>query len=123
MRERNVKKINEFYETLLFNVESLRTLKSLSKLDAAVRFTFDKLDVIKNELAMIDENWCDGLLRNSQRRWRNVRFIIQLQTKRNQRAQISVEISPEHFLPNNRKPETSRGRAQGRVFIVVATNI
>ena len=59
MRERNVKKINEFYETLLFNVESLRTLKSLSKLDAAVRFTFDKLDVIKNELAMIDENWCE----------------------------------------------------------------
>ena len=50
MRERNVKKVCEFFEVLLFNVESLRTLKSLSKLDAAVRFTFDKLDVIKNEL-------------------------------------------------------------------------
>ena len=33
---------------------------------------------------------------------------------RNQRAQISVEISPEHFLPNKR-PETSRGRALGRL--------
>ena len=49
-RERNVEEIHEFYETLLFNVESLRTLKSLSKLDAAVRFTFDKLDVIKTNL-------------------------------------------------------------------------
>ena len=46
VHERNVKKIHEFYEALLFNVESLRTLKSLYKLDAAVRFTFDKLDVI-----------------------------------------------------------------------------
>ena len=56
VRERNVKKIHEFYEALLFNVESLRTLKSVFKLDAAVRFTFVKLDVMKNELAMIDEN-------------------------------------------------------------------
>ena len=59
MRERNVKKIHEFYEKLPSNVVSSQTLKSLSKLDAAVRFTFDRLDVIKNELAMIDENWCE----------------------------------------------------------------
>lgn len=32
-------------------------MESLNKLDAAVRFTFDKLGVIKNELAMIDEQW------------------------------------------------------------------
>ena len=54
IKERDVKKIHEFYEdlyeVLLFNVESLRTLDSLHKLDAAVRFTFDKLEVIKNEL-------------------------------------------------------------------------
>ena len=50
MRKRNVKEICEFYEILLFNVESLRTLKSLSKLNTAVRFTFDKLDVIKTNL-------------------------------------------------------------------------
>ena len=62
MRERNVKQIYELYETLLFNVQSLRTLKSLSKLDAAVRFTFDKLDVIKNELAMINNYWCEWTL-------------------------------------------------------------
>ena len=50
VRERDVKKTHEFYEILLFNVESLQTMQSLNKLDAAVRFTFDKLGVIKNEL-------------------------------------------------------------------------
>ena len=96
VRERNVTKIHvhEFYETLLFKVESLQTLKSLSKLDAAVRFTFDKLDVTKNELTMIDENWCE---------WPFVEFleaqsIIPFQMNRNQRAQIPIEISPEQFL-------------------------
>ena len=59
VKERDVKKIHEFYETLLFNVESLQTLQSLNKLDAAVRFTFDKLEVIKNELAMVNENWSE----------------------------------------------------------------
>ena len=59
IRERDVKKIHEFFEILLFNVESLQTLKSINKVDAAVRFTFDKLRVIMNELAMIDENWSE----------------------------------------------------------------
>ena len=55
IKERDVKKIREFYEVLLFNVKSLRTLESLNKLNATVRFPLDKLGVIKNELAMIDE--------------------------------------------------------------------
>ena len=50
IRERDVTKIHEFYEKLLFNVESLLTLKKSNELDAAARFTFDKLEVIKNEL-------------------------------------------------------------------------
>ena len=70
VRERDVKKIHEFYEKLLFNVESLQTLQSINKLDAAVRFTFDKLDVIKNELAMIDENWSE---------WTFVQFLEALE--------------------------------------------
>ena len=70
VRERDVKRIHEFYEKLLFNVESLQTLQSINKLDAAVRFTFDKLDVIKNELAMIDENWSE---------WTFVQFLEALE--------------------------------------------
>jgi len=65
IKERDVKKIHEFYEVLLFNVESLWTLESLNKSDAAVRFTFDKLGVIKNELGV------SGVLRNSWKCWRN----------------------------------------------------
>ncbi len=57
IRERDVVKIHNFYETLLYNVESLQTLDSLGKLDAAVRFTVDKLDAIKSELAMTNEDW------------------------------------------------------------------
>ena len=34
-------------------------MQSINKLDAAVRFTFDKLDAFKNELALIDENWSE----------------------------------------------------------------
>ena len=47
---RQVKRIHEFYETLLLNVESLQTLQSLNRLDTAVRFTFDQLGEVKSEL-------------------------------------------------------------------------
>ena len=59
IRERDVAKIHDFYEKLLFNVESLLTLKKLNELDTAARFTFDKLEVIKSELVLIDRNWRD----------------------------------------------------------------
>lgn len=55
VRERDVAKIHDFYEELLFNVESLLTLNTLNELDAAARFTFDKLEVMKTEqLARLD---------------------------------------------------------------------
>ena len=65
VRERDVRKIHEFYEKLLFNVESLQTLKKLTELDAAVRFTLDKREVIKHELALIDEICSDWISRSS----------------------------------------------------------
>ena len=57
IKQRDVKKIHEFYKVLLLNVESLRTLESLNKLDVAVRLM---------------SNGASGLLRNCWRRWRNV---------------------------------------------------
>ena len=59
IREGDVAKIHDFYEKLLFNVESLLTLKKLNELDAAARFTLNKLEVIKSELVLIDGNWRD----------------------------------------------------------------
>lgn len=57
IRERDVEKIHKFYEVLSFNIESLHTLQTLNKFDAAVRFTFDKLGIIENELAITGGNW------------------------------------------------------------------
>ena len=76
IKERDVSKIHSFYETLLFNVESLQTLETLEKLDAAVRFTFDKLEGIKSELAMINQNWNE---------WTFMEFVnaLELWTKNN----------------------------------------
>ena len=70
IEERDVAKIHSFYKTLLFNVESLQTLDCLEKLDAAVRFTFDKLVVIKSELAMTNEKWSE---------WTFIEFVNELE--------------------------------------------
>ena len=57
--------------------------------------------MIKNELAIIDENWCE---------WIFVEFL-EAHFKRTEikELKIFVEISPKHFLPNTKKPETGRG--------------
>ena len=80
VKERDVK-IHSFYETLLFNVESLQTLESLEKLNAAVRFTFDKLEVINSELAMTNEKWSE---------WTFIEFVNALErwTKNNPIKQL-----------------------------------
>ena len=64
IKERDVMKIQEFYDSLLFNVESLQTLKKLNEIDAAVRFTLDKLSIIKPELVLLDENWSEWNFKN-----------------------------------------------------------
>ena len=81
IKERDVAKIHSFYETLLFNIKSLQTLDSLEKLDAAVQFTFDKLDVIKSELAMTNEKWSE---------WTFLEFVSALEhwTKNNPIKQL-----------------------------------
>ena len=57
IQDRDIPQLHEFYEKLLFNVESLQTLNKLNEIDGAVRFTFDKLAVIKHELALFDDKW------------------------------------------------------------------
>ena len=64
IRERYVMKIHEFYDSLLFNVESFQTLEKLNEIDAAVRFTLDKLSIIKPELVLLDENWSEWNFKN-----------------------------------------------------------
>jgi hypothetical protein len=64
IQDRDIGKIHDFYEKLLFNVESLQTLSKLNEIDAAVRFTLDKLAVIKHELASLDDKWSEWNFEN-----------------------------------------------------------
>ena len=56
IRERDVTKIHEFYKNSLFNMESLQTLKKINEPDDAARLTFNKLEVVKNQLALLDKS-------------------------------------------------------------------
>ena len=123
IRERDVTKIHDFYEKLLFNVESLQTLKKLNEIDAAARFTFDKLEVMKNELALIDENW------------RNWTFKELLDTLEKWTINNPVQSSKGPFQRDRFKPQQKSYRRHlmlikrmghdrhAAVFIVEAQNI
>ena len=52
----NVKRIHEFSEKLICNVQSLQTLKKLSEVDEAVTMTLDKLPAIRGDLVRNDIN-------------------------------------------------------------------
>ena len=84
-------KIHDFYEKPLFNVESLLTLKKLNELDAVARFTFDKLEVIKNELALIDGNWRDWTFKEFLKTLEKWTINNPLQGGRKQKAYFNQE--------------------------------
>ena len=114
IKERDVKKIHEFYEVLLFNVESLRTLDSLHKLDAAVRFTFDKLEVIKNELAMIDEKWSEWSFTQfleALEKWTLNNPLSEAPRPKNMGGHLESKKKSSLFFSHrgDRDPKTSRG--------------
>ena len=108
VRERDVRKIHEFYEKLLFNVESLQTLKKLNELDAAVRFTLDKLEVIKHELALIDEKWSDWTFKeflNTLEKWT---INNPLQEESNQSSHSPPRRERMKFKAYNSKQEVAQ---------------
>ena len=50
-------KIHEFYEKLLFNVQSLETMGKLQEVNGYVRMTIDKLPGIRGDLVRTDDSW------------------------------------------------------------------
>ncbi len=50
-------KIHKFYETLMYNVQSLETLGKLSEVNGYVRATIDKLEGIRGDLVRMDNDW------------------------------------------------------------------
>ena len=50
-------KIHEFYEKLLFNVQSLETMGKLQEVNGYVRMTINKLPGIRGLLVRMDDSW------------------------------------------------------------------
>ena len=59
------KKIHEFYEKLLFNVQSLGTLGKLKEISGYVRMSIDKLKGFRGDLVRTDDNWREWTFQNS----------------------------------------------------------
>ena len=72
----NPRKIHEFYEKLVFNVQSLETLGKLKEISGYVRMSIDKLQGIRGDLVRTDDNW---------REWNFSQFVEALRkwTERN----------------------------------------
>ena len=51
------RKIHEFYEKFLFNVQSLETLGKLTEINGYVKMSIDKLQGIRGDLVTTDDNW------------------------------------------------------------------
>ena len=51
------RKIHEFYEKLLFNVQSLETLGKLTEINGYVKMSIDKLQGIRGDLVTTNDNW------------------------------------------------------------------
>ena len=71
----NPKQVNDFYKTLLFNVQSLETLGKIERVNGMTRSVLDKLKGIKADLVRGEENWQDWdlpRLTQALKKWRDV---------------------------------------------------
>ena len=85
--ERDVSKIHKFYEKLLFNVESLKTLGKLETIEGATFYVIvKKLEVLKAELATHVSgdwrNWSFSELLEALRKWTETNAVVKTE-KRN----------------------------------------
>ena len=95
------RKIHEFYEKLLFNVQSLETLGKLTDINGYVRMSIDKLQGIRGDLVRTDDNW---------REWGFPKFVEALR-KWTERNPIPAEREPPEKLPDRKKPHFPRDRS------------
>ena len=62
VRGSNYRKVQEFYEKLSKNFDTLQTLEEGEKLHGFVMATLNKLPQVKPDLMRVDENWEDWLM-------------------------------------------------------------
>ena len=95
------RKIHEFYEKVLFNVQSLETLGKLTEINGYVRMSIDKLQGIRGDLVRTDDNW---------REWGFPKFVEALR-KWTERNPILAEREPPEKPPDRKKPHFPRDRS------------
>ena len=100
-------RINDFYEKLLFNVQSLETMGKLREVNGYVRMTIDKLPGIRGDLVRTDESW---------REWNFPKLVDELR-KWTERNPIQSKQSDKPWRDKNFQVLQQRdGRNRGCVY-------
>ena len=111
------RKIHEFYEKVLFTVQSLETLGKLTEMNGYVKMSIDKLQGIRGDLVRTDDNW---------REWGFPKFVEALR-KWSERNPIPAEREPPEKPPDRKKAtfparqiisSPAEGRTSARVCLL-----
>ena len=100
-------RIHDFYEKLLFNVQSLETMGKLREVNGYVRMTIDKLPGIRGDLVRTDDSW---------REWNFPKLVDELR-KWTERNPIQFKQSDKPWRDKNFQIQQERdGRNRGCVY-------
>lgn len=100
-------RIHDFYEKLLFNVQSLETMGKLREVNGYVRMTIDKLPGIRGDLVRTDDSW---------REWNFPKLVDELR-KWTERNPIQFKQSDKPWRDKNSQIQQERdGRNRGCVY-------
>ena len=95
----NPGKVNCFYKTLLFNVQSLETLGKIERVNGMTRSVLDKLKGIKADLVRGQDNWQDWdlpRLTQALKKWRDVNPVPE-------ESNVASKVTPPKH-PDKRSP-------------------
>ena len=95
----NLGKVNCFYKTLLFNVQSLETLGKIERVNGMTRSVLDKLKGIKADLVRGQDNWQDWdlpRLTQALKKWRDVNPVPE-------ESNVASKVTPPKH-PDKRSP-------------------
>ena len=103
--ERDVAKIHKFYESLLFNVESLMTLGKLDTIQGAAFFVIvRKLELLKSELVTnVEGDWRDWTftkLLETLRKWTETNAVVKVDKRGKEKRNFSLP-QDRAFQSNN----------------------
>ena len=97
----NAGKIHDFYENLLFNVQSLETLGKLKEVNGYVRMCLNKLEGIRGDLVRTDDDW---------RQWDFIKLVDALR-KWTERNPVKMHVHDRSSDKSDRQSNLSRMNA------------